>query len=261
MWFAERQDLVECGLARFMGEGPNVIVEEPMALMSILRYFQKEGLTLDDDIRERMQYAKGHAFEEAVLLSCTRLFRRGARLDQVFQFRGETPAWARQSASIVTRMDGETKVFDIPNGDPVVPSAGIAFYAKDPKDVENWIKSMRAGWCLPGNNMGPDLMAWLRLDDGRLLLLLIQAKCYLTGNIDTVAAEVTAKAIRSLIPGRFFSALVSTMTSLPSLLTIIYRNVQPPSRRSTACLKQSTSQEIVSPERGLTFCVSLLLIH
>jgi hypothetical protein len=50
MWFVERQDLIECGLARFIGEGPGVIVEEPMALMSILRHFQKEGLTLDDDI-------------------------------------------------------------------------------------------------------------------------------------------------------------------------------------------------------------------
>lgn len=137
-------------------------------------------------------------------------------MDQVFQFHGETPAWACQSVSIVTQMNGKIQVFDIPNGDPVVPSAGIAFYAKDPKDAEDWIRSMRVGWCIPGNNMGPDLMAWLRLNDGRLLLLLIQAKCYLTGNIDTVDAAVTAEAIRLLTPGRFYSALVST--SLPSLL-------------------------------------------
>ena len=56
--------------------------------------------------------------------------------------------------------------------------------------------------------MGPDLMARLRLSDGRLLLLVIQAKCRSTGNIDTVNADVTASAIWSLIPGAFFCSLV-----------------------------------------------------
>lgn len=267
MWYAERQDLVEFGLARFMGEGPDVIVEEPLALMSILRYFEKEGCTPDDFIRDRMQVNKGLAFEEAVLLACTRLFRRGARLDQVFRFHGKTPRWARQSASIVTRANGDTlKDFDIPNGDPVVPSNGIAFIAHDPEDVKKWIKSMHTGWCLPGwclpgQNAGPDLMAWLRLDDGRLLLLLFQAKCYLTGNLDTVPATVTAKAIRSLIPNELFSCLVRTVSPLRSSLTVVYRRVQPPSKRSMICLKRSTRQRIVSLERGTMFCVLLLHTH
>jgi len=73
--------------------------------------------------------------------------------------------------------------------------------------VESWIKSMHTGWCIPSKNMGPDLMTWLRLSDGRLLLVIFQAKCYLTGNLHTLAADVTADAIRSLIPARFFSNL------------------------------------------------------
>lgn len=214
MWYAEWQELVECGIARFVGEGSDVIVEEPIALMSILRHFEKEGLSLDDDIRARMQYAKGHAFEEAVLLSCTKLFRRGARVDQVFRFHGETPAWACQGASIVARPAGGTLcTFDIPNGDPVVPSTSIACFAKDPKDVENWMKSIHTGWCLPGTRMGPDLMTWLLLNDGRLLLALIQGKSRTTGNVLTMDANVTAHAVRSLIPGRFFSSLASIAVS------------------------------------------------
>jgi hypothetical protein len=50
-------------------------------------------------------------------------------------------------------------------------------------------------------------MAWLRLDDGsddgRFLLLVIQAKCYLTRNIDTLSAGATAHATWSLIPAIF----------------------------------------------------------
>ena len=235
MWYAERQDIVEFGLARFIDEGPDIIIEEPLALMSISRYFDKEGYTPDNFIRDRVQVDQGLAFEEAVLLACTRLFRGGARLDQVFRFHGETPPWAHQSASIVMRAsDGTLKDFDIPNGEPVVPSNGIAFFANDPNDMKKWIQWMHTGWCLPGPNMGPDLMAWLRLNDGRLLLLLLQAKCHLTGNLNTVTAE----AIRSLIPKEAFSNLVCTVSLLRSSLTVVYRRMQPPSKRSTICLKQ-----------------------
>ena len=211
MWYPERQELVELGLARFKGESPDleIIVEEPLALMGILRYFEKHGLTHDNFIRHRIQVDKGRAFEEAVLLACTRLFRQGAQLDQVFRFHGETPSWARQSASIVTRgYGGVLQDFDMPNGVPVVPCNGIASVAEDPEDLKKWIESMRTGWCLPGPIAGPDLMAWLRLNDKRLLLLLFQTKCYLSGNFDTITAAVTADAIRSLIPNNFFSSLV-----------------------------------------------------
>jgi hypothetical protein len=49
----------------------------------------------------------------------------------------------------------------------------------------------------PGQKAGPDLMvlSLLRLNDGRLLLLLFQAKCYLTGNLDIIAEAVTANEI------------------------------------------------------------------
>jgi hypothetical protein len=189
-----------------------ITVEEPMALVSIVRYFASQGVTLEQDIRARMNPAKGLAFEEAVLLSCTKIFRRGARLEDVFQFYGTKPEWASQVAHIVIpKHDKTLDVFDIVNLEPVIPSAGVAYFAEYPKDVQQWITSMCAGWCLPGRYMGPDLMTWLKLADGRMLLLLIQAKCRLEGNIDSLAADVTAKAIRSLIPSHFYAKRVCSL--------------------------------------------------
>ncbi|KAM6496474.1 hypothetical protein JOM56_009180 [Amanita muscaria] len=207
MWYNEMQDLVEYGVARFKGQGDEVIVEEPMALVGIVRYFEKEGFTIDGDIRARMQAAKGVAFEEAVLLSCTRLFRVGARLSDVFRFHGAVPDWADQKGWVVSRKGQGLEVADIVNGSPIVPSIGVAYYAKNPDDVENWIISKPSVWCVPGTLMGPDLMAWLRLEDGKLILLLIQAKCYLEGNKNTLVPKVTAEAIRSLIPNKFYDSL------------------------------------------------------
>jgi hypothetical protein len=179
-----------------------------MALVSIVRYFASQGFTLEQDIRGRLQSAKGLAFEEAVLLSCTKIFRRGARLEDVFQFHGTKPAWSSQVASIVVPKGDNMEVFDIINLEPVTPSAGVAYFAQYPEDVRQWITSLCYGWCLPGRYMGPDLMTWLKLEDGRMLLLLIQAKCHLEGNIDSLAADVVAKAIRSLTPSNFYSTLV-----------------------------------------------------
>ncbi|KAH9970961.1 hypothetical protein BGW80DRAFT_1324650 [Lactifluus volemus] len=71
VWYSERWELVELGLGRFvLGEGSDhwcITVDEPIALMSTLRYFKAEGYTLDDGDRVRMQCAEGQAFEEAVL--------------------------------------------------------------------------------------------------------------------------------------------------------------------------------------------------
>ncbi|KAH9964718.1 hypothetical protein BGW80DRAFT_1347450 [Lactifluus volemus] len=208
MWYNNHKELVEHGLARFIDRGMEKLdVTEPIALMSALRHFETQGVTLEGHVEGDLQSDKGLGFEEAVLVSCTKLFRQGARLDQVFKFHGETPEWAHQMASIVVRLDdGTFEGFDISNENPVVPP-GVAFFAQNPEDVERWMKSMHTGWCVPGTLMGPDLMTWLRLNDGRFLLVLFQAKCHLSGNIDTIAAEETASAIRTLCPANYFSSL------------------------------------------------------
>ena len=82
----------------------------------------------------------------------------------------------------------ELEVSDIINGNPIQPSAGAIYHAKNLNNIKDWITSKWTTWCIPGPYMGrmslgPDLLAWLRLDDGKLLLLLIQAKCYLEENI------------------------------------------------------------------------------
>jgi hypothetical protein len=206
MWDKGFRDLVEYGIARFVGTGDEVNVGEPMSLVSIVRHLETRNLTLEEDIRLMMKANKGQAFEEAVLLSCTRIFGgQGARLDEVFQFYGDTPDWARQVGRIVTLgADGTFQGFNIVNTDAVIPSAGVAFYAESPRDVQHWLAAKHHGWCLPGPLMGPDLMAWLQLADGRLILLLEQCKVRLDGNIDTVDADVTAHAIESLSPKNFY---------------------------------------------------------
>lgn len=225
--------------------------------MSILRHFEGMGLTPDDIVRKTIQDNQGLGLEEAVLLSCTRLFRQGARLDHVFQFYGDVPEWAKQSASIVTQTgDNNFAVFDFHSAEPVSPSASIAFHAKTPKDVANWVRSMDKGWCIPSTMMGPDLMSWMRLDDGRLLLLVVQIKCHLSGDKSTLHSNVTAEAIQSLIPRSFFSSLVSPARLHYSPLISTCRKVTVRSRRSRRCLSLSIEEVLALLGRNIIFCVS-----
>jgi hypothetical protein len=216
--YDEWQQLVECGLVHFIDNKEGAIIREPLALVSIVRHFEERGFTLYSGIHDRVQgtgrASKGEAFEEVVMLAVTQLFRRGTRLDEVFHFHGDTPAWATQTAQIVSRrVDGTLGAFDFPIGEPEIPSASIAYYAEHPADVEQWIKSMPTGLCVPGQYMGPDFLAWLHLLDGRLLLLILQTKCYFSGNISALPAHVTAQAIQQTSPSNFFAKLVCPLNS------------------------------------------------
>jgi len=155
----------------------------------------------------------------------TRLLETPAKLSEIFEFHGNIPDWAHCSARIITlHPDAPPLSFSIDN--PFDPSSIVAYSAKDPEDVTNWLKYSQEGWCIPSRMMGPDLLARLALDDGRKLLLCIQAKCRSSGSIETVEAEVTAAAIDLLIPRKFFKSLVCCwlISSTSSLIFIAFRS-------------------------------------
>jgi len=187
-----------------------LVVQEPLALVSITRYFETHhGLTIDGNIEARLQDDQGTGFEEVVLLALTEPLQDGPKLKDIFEFHCPIPKWANLTARIVTRTStGAFENFDSIHARPKLPTIGVAFYAKNLEDIKTWLESGGADWCVPGTLMGPDLMAWVQLSNGKRLLLVIQAKCHSWGNIDTLRAEATAGAIRSLIPKRFFAPKV-----------------------------------------------------
>jgi len=77
MWWTDQEPLVEYGIARFVREGERwkITIEEPLALISIMRYFESNSHTLESHVRSRLQGAQGIALEEAVLLAMTRLLQ------------------------------------------------------------------------------------------------------------------------------------------------------------------------------------------
>ncbi len=204
----EHQLLVQYGVARFIDtKERDIRVEEPLALTGILHHLETIPYTIERRIREDFQVNRWLWFEEAVLLTVTRLLEKPAKLSNIFEFHGEAPEWAHRSARIVTRLPhADPSPFSI--SAPFDPTSIVACSAKDPEAVAHWLREGQGAWCIPAVGMGPDLIAHLELEGGKQLVLFIQAKCHSSGNIETTTADVTAKAVESLIPGKFYSGLV-----------------------------------------------------
>jgi hypothetical protein len=178
IWHVHQQG-IERGIARFVDEGSGVSIKEPLALVGIGHYLKFYRRTLEDGI----QSLGDMNFKEAILFSLTQIFRRGAHLDDIFQFHGNTPAWASQTARIVGPEES----------DPAILSAGVVSYAKDTKDIQRWIEAKQSGWCVPGEDISLDLLTWLRLEDGQMLLLAIQTNARPRVSLMRVKSSATAR--------------------------------------------------------------------
>ena len=209
-WSAEpeHQGLVQYGVARFTDINEGAIrVEEPLALTGILRHLEDMSYTIERDIKAHFQVNRGLWFEEAVLLTVTRMLEKPAKLSSIFEFHDTIPEWAHSSARIVTRLPhDDPSPFSI--SAPFDPTSIVACSAKDPEAVAHWLREGQGAWCIPAVGMGPDLIAHLELEGGKQLVLFIQAKCHSSGNNETTSAKVTAKAIKSVTPSKIFPSLV-----------------------------------------------------
>jgi hypothetical protein len=194
MWYDDYAEIVEYGPARFTGDG--VMIDEPLGLIGAMHFFDHRKIILEGDIQASVQDDNGTMFQEAVLFAITKLLQNKRELKDSFEFQRRYPAWAHCSAQVVSQVHpGDFSSFDIAAGEPVTPLDGVAFCARDPEDVKQWITGRRnAGWCVPGEDMGPDMMTWLRLDNGQLLLLVVQVKRHLSGNRDTFTTESIASS-------------------------------------------------------------------
>jgi hypothetical protein len=206
------QKLVEAGLGLFTAKEPdgrNVMVGEPLAVFDIMQYFASRGRNALVNIHRTLQTNQGEAFEAAVLLVMTRLLQSRKPLTEIVTFKqpASVPEWAHLPAQIVRRSSDGLEDFDWDYGSDV-PTANLARFAKNVEDVKAWLESGTTAWCLPGDLMGPDLMTRVRLSDERVVLLVIQVKCYTSDHKTTVPASVAAHAIRSLSSKTWYYSLV-----------------------------------------------------
>ncbi|KAJ7133764.1 hypothetical protein C8R43DRAFT_894992, partial [Mycena crocata] len=211
-------EFVQWGFARFLpstlrSDHATASMDEPMALLALGQWM---NAGFSETIYHRLtslislHSARGENALENYLAFCfTRLFNWGSRrLDEIFHFPEGVPAWAKQTARLVSlyRQDSQTELEESSVDWWSRPSYSLGSNAHDADRTLQWLKhTVKAPICFPPNKFGPDILFTLRLEDGSRIWVAVQSKYESTTLLD---AEKLVSGMRSVTPVNYWSSIV-----------------------------------------------------
>ncbi|KAF8808854.1 hypothetical protein BYT27DRAFT_7285678 [Phlegmacium glaucopus] len=202
---------VEYGFARFIdAETTKVAVDEPLVLLAATHCINVKHRTsykiFAKEIEIREQSSNG--FENYIAFCIDIIFsKQKRRLNEVFEFKGSTPSWCKLEAELVSL---HRTVLDDIEASPIRhfhfsgSSVNLGIKTNSPEETSKWLEHRsHSPICFPHESMGPDLMFVLRLSDGSLIWVALQAK-YSKGIDGSLSRQFLRHALRSVTPRKFF---------------------------------------------------------
>lgn len=228
---------VEYGFARFVdAETKTVAVDEPLVLLAATYWIntnhQKAYKFFANQIE--VQDRSSNGFENYIAYCIDMLFSSKRRLNEVFLFSGSAPDWCNLEAELVSL---QRTALDHIEESPVChftssgSSVNLGIRTTSPEETSKWLEHRsHSPICFPHLSMGPDLMFILRLSDGSLIWVALQAK-YSKGINGSLSRKFLRHAVRSVTPCNFFLNKVSMFAFaviLPNFdaLVVIERTVK-----------------------------------
>ncbi|KAL5476986.1 hypothetical protein ACEPAI_3172 [Sanghuangporus weigelae] len=200
----EHKDLVELGFARFTDPGgKDAYVDEPIVLLAAARQFDTAGVPLDRHTWRTMDSAtrgenKGHSYEKSIAYYLACAFDDQTNLCEIFNFGKDVPKWAERPAeliSVVLTDEGpaEANRFHLP--DYLGSTSAIGVNCPDSKKTMQWLENPTSVMCFPDNNMGPDIICFIRLLDGTIVAVLVQCKFRDKNTLDPGTLDAAVKSL------------------------------------------------------------------
>ena len=218
---------VEYGFARFVdAETKTVAVDEPLVLLAATRWINANHRTSYKFFAKRIevQDRSSNGFENYIAFCIDMIFSSKRRLNEVFLFSGSTPSWCNLEAELVslqrTALDHieESSVRHFTSSGS---SVNLGIDTTSPEETSQWLEHRsHSPICFPHLSMGPDLLFILRLSDGTLIWVALQAK-YSAGKNGSLSRKFLRHAMRSVTPCHFFLDKVSIFIFLPYIYIII----------------------------------------
>lgn len=202
---------VEYGFARFVdSETKSVAVDEPLVLLAATYWINKHHRSSYKHFAKHIhlndQYSNG--FENYLAFCIDMIFSHRRRLNEVFAFLGTPPSWSSQEAELVALYNNNSLGVDVDistvqhflfSG----PSVTLGTNTKSLDETSHWLNhKIHSPICFPHVAMGPDLIFILRLADGSLIWVVLQAK--FIGGKNTLPRADLRHAMRSVTPSMFF---------------------------------------------------------
>ncbi|TCD60236.1 hypothetical protein EIP91_010518 [Steccherinum ochraceum] len=172
-------------LACFLG-GDFGRVDEPLALLSLRRFLEERSiLYFASHLADRMRDKAGRwqAFEDTIALYLGYALASGLRLDLIFDFAGNKPSWASDTGHLVACVkgataDSESTFVPFPAQDDI-PHPQLALRSGSMAATQSWFDDPGGrAFLFPDSNFGPDCVALVRLESGKLAFFLLQMKNY-----------------------------------------------------------------------------------
>jgi hypothetical protein len=207
--------MVEYGIARLRSEHIGQIVER-LAFVSLLQWLEtQERDNILSNIRKRLSLedSRGLAYEELLVLYLLRTLRHPVPLSAIFNFHGTAPWWATAHAQIVGHLEGADVPVDVLGEAPQNPGLGAVHFAATPEDIIHWLENTDAAppILLPTPLFGADVMARVRVFPPARptmeVIVLGQGKSYTRGNLTSLDADTTTKALDSLNEDHWFKKM------------------------------------------------------
>jgi len=201
---------VEYGFARFVdSETKTVAVDEPLVLLSATRWINANHRTSYKFFAKQIHLHEpsSNGFENYIAFCIDMMFSYKRRVNEVFQFNGIAPRWSSLEAELVSLYRTDLNIVE---QNPVRhflfqgPSVTLGVNAKSPEETSSWLgHRSHTPICFPHISMGPDLIFVLRLSDGSLIWVVLQAK-YSLGKNGLLSRPFLRRAMRSVTPSSFF---------------------------------------------------------
>ncbi|KAJ7429860.1 hypothetical protein FB451DRAFT_1114963 [Mycena latifolia] len=208
-------DFVEWGFARFFQEpgqeNPSSRLDEPIVLLALGQWL---NAGFHESIHHRLALKIGenspvgeNTLENYLAFCLTKMLDGNSRLDHIFYFPMNAPAWTSQRAQLVSLYQADS-TSDIEESLVTFgsrPSYSIGTHAPDPTSMAEWLKHERdAPICFPPTTMGPDLFFILKLEDNSRIWVALQSKYH---GKPLLKAEILKGAVQTVTPSKFFSSL------------------------------------------------------
>lgn len=206
---------VEYGFARFVDAETNTVaVDEPLVLLAAAHWidanYRSSYKFFAKQIHVHDPWSNG--FENYIAFCLNLAFSQRCRPDEVFSFSGTVPTWATGEAELVAlhcTSLGDIEVCSVRHSELSGPSLTLGTNAKTVEEMSAWLEHQsHAPMCFPHPSMGPDILFVLKLSDGSLVWVALQAK-YSSGRNGTLSRLFLRRAMRSVTPSKYFIDKVS----------------------------------------------------
>jgi hypothetical protein len=208
----DSQKLVEYGVARFGNVDPKIIVDEPLALLGAIHFFNTETEWdlrhfLLDGLSTSYEAGRGIAFEHLGAYLLAVAFGKPRLLSSVFKFYGPGPHLLENETGCLVAIDqtrGSSTCMPVDISSDTRPTYVLGRKCATEDQTLSWLKDPGLSiFCFPASTVGPDLILVLELSNKKVLRVLVQFKQ--TSSKSTLSFVDTQKAIKTTDPYEFLS--------------------------------------------------------